>query len=48
MIKLSLCIATRNRGDFIGETLQSIAVQCDKYREDVEIVVLDGASTDNT
>jgi glycosyltransferase involved in cell wall biosynthesis len=44
-IKLSVCIATRNRGDFIGETLASIAAQC---TDAVEIVVLDGASTDNT
>lgn len=44
-IKLSICIATRNRGDFISETIGSIAVQCS---DAVEIVVLDGASTDNT
>jgi glycosyltransferase involved in cell wall biosynthesis len=43
--KLSICIATRNRGEFIGETLRSIVDQCD---ERVEIVVIDGASTDNT
>ena len=44
-IKLSVCIATRNRAEFIGETLRSIAVQAG---DDVEIVVLDGASTDAT
>jgi len=44
-IKLSICIATRNRGGFIGETLESIAAQCTSA---VEIVVLDGASSDNT
>ena len=44
-IKLSICIATRNRADFIGETLESIATQCTSA---VEIVILDGASTDNT
>lgn len=43
--KLSICIATRNRGAFIGETLRDIAAQC---TEDVEIIVLDGASTDAT
>jgi len=43
--KLSVCIATRNRADFIGETLRSIA---DQAPDDVEIVVLDGASTDST
>jgi glycosyltransferase involved in cell wall biosynthesis len=44
-IKLSICIATRNRAKFIGATLESILVQA---TDDVEIVVLDGASTDNT
>ena len=44
-IKLSICIATLNRGAFIGETLESIGAQA---HEDVEIVVLDGASKDNT
>ena len=44
-IKLSICIATLNRGAFIGATLESIGAQID---EDVEIVVLDGASKDNT
>ncbi len=44
-IKLSICIATRNRGDFIGHTLESIAGQAGR---DVEIIVLDGASTDRT
>lgn len=43
--KLSVCIATRNRADFIGETLRSIVQQS---TDDVEIVVLDGASTDET
>ena len=44
-IKLSICIATLNRGAFIGATLESIAAQIDEH---VEIVVLDGASKDNT
>lgn len=44
-ILLSICIATRNRGDVLGETLASIAKQ---WRPAVEIVVLDGASTDRT
>jgi abequosyltransferase len=42
---LSICIATRNRGSFIGTTLESILTQA---TDEVEIVVLDGASTDNT
>ena len=44
-IKLSICIATLNRGDFIGETLDSIVAQSDAQ---IEIVVLDGGSTDDT
>lgn len=42
---LSICIPTCNFGRFIGETLDSIARQA---TGDVEIVVLDGGSTDNT
>lgn len=48
MIKLSICIATRNRADFIGQTLETIAIQCGDFQDQVEIVVLDGASTDGT
>ena len=44
-IKLSICIATYNRGKFIGETLDSIL---DQVTADVELVVVDGASPDNT
>lgn len=43
--KLSICIATYNRAQFIAETLESILSQ---LTEDVEVVVVDGASTDNT
>lgn len=43
--KLSLCIATYNRGKFINETLDSILAQMDGR---VELVVVDGASPDNT
>lgn len=43
--RISICIATRNRGALIGATLDSIAGQA---TDEVEIVVLDGASTDNT
>lgn len=45
MATLSICIATRNRAAFISETLLSIAPQ---LTDDVEIIVLDGASTDDT
>lgn len=44
-IKLSICIATYNRAKFIGETLDSILAQVEPG---VEIVVVDGASPDNT
>jgi abequosyltransferase len=44
-VKLSICMATRNRAAFIGATLESIVCQA---TNEVEIVVLDGASTDNT
>ena len=44
-IRLSICIATLNRARFIGETLESIIAQ---LTEGVEIVVLDGASKDDT
>lgn len=44
-IKLSICIPTYNRGEFIGKTLESIIVQA---TEDIEIVVSDNASTDDT
>lgn len=42
---LSICIATYNRARFIGETLDSIIGQ---LSADVELVVLDGASPDDT
>jgi abequosyltransferase len=43
--RLSICIATYNRASYIGETLESIIPQ---ITEDVEVVVVDGASTDDT
>src|SRR3989442_15786016 len=43
--KLSICIATLNRAAFIGQTLESIIGQA---TDEVEIVVADGASSDNT
>lgn len=45
MTKLSICIATFNRGNYIGGTLDSILAQLESG---VEIVVVDGASPDNT
>lgn len=43
--KLSICIATYNRGKFISETLDSILSQ---MPSGVELVVVDGASPDKT
>ncbi|MDP2804660.1 MAG: glycosyltransferase family 2 protein [Gallionellaceae bacterium] len=43
--KLSICIPTYNFGPFIGQTLDSILPQ---ITEAVEIIVLDGGSTDET
>ncbi len=44
-VKLSICISTRNRAHLIRETLDSIIEQA---ADGIEIVVLDGASTDGT
>lgn len=44
-IRLSICMPTYNFGRFIGDSLDSIVRQA---TDAVEIVVLDGASTDNT
>lgn len=42
---LSICIATRNRAQYLQETLEIFAEQ---ITAEVEVVVLDGASTDDT
>ena len=42
---LSICIATFRRGAFIGETLGNLLAQA---TPDVEVLVLDGGSPDNT
>ncbi len=44
-VRLSICMPTYNFGRFIGEALDSVLKQA---TDEVEIVVLDGASTDNT
>jgi len=43
--KISFCIPTFNRGEFLGATLDNII---DQATGDCEIVVLDGGSSDNT
>ena len=45
MIRLSICIPTYNFGKFIGQTLDSILPS---LTEEVELILLDGGSTDNT
>ena len=45
MIRLSICIPTYNYGKFIGQTLDSLLPQA---TSEVEVIVLDGGSTDNT
>ena len=44
-VRLSVCIATRNRAQYIEDTIRSVF---DGTPEGVEVVVLDGASTDAT
>lgn len=43
--KLSICIPTYNFGQFIGQTLDSLLPQISK---EVEVIILDGGSTDDT
>ncbi len=47
-VKLSICIPTYNRGSFIKETVESIVTQVGDGSNEVEIVISDNASTDNT
>jgi hypothetical protein len=42
---LSICIATLNRASFLADTLACLVAQCGP---DVEFVIVDGASTDDT
>jgi glycosyltransferase involved in cell wall biosynthesis len=44
-MRLTICIPTLNRGSFIGATLESIVAQA---TDEVEILVMDGGSTDRT
>jgi len=44
-IKLSICIATLNRAYYLEQILESISQQ---YQENIELVIVDGNSTDNT
>lgn len=44
---LTICIATYNRADYLGDTLNSIVCQIGTL-DDVEVLVVDGNSTDQT
>ena len=44
-IKLSICIPTYNRDAFLSETIQSVVSQA---TDEIELVISDNASTDNT
>jgi abequosyltransferase len=45
IIKLSICIATRNRAEYLVQTVKCFLKQ---ISDDVEIIIVDGASSDNT
>ena len=45
---LSICIPTFNRSEFLKDCLKSITTQVSSINDDVEIVVSDNASTDDT
>ncbi len=46
--KLSLCISTYNRADWLDLNLRNIFTQIGKPRNDLEILVVDNASADHT
>lgn len=45
---LSICVATRNRGPFLRRLLARLAEDTAEFRGQVEVVVCDDASTDDT
>jgi glycosyltransferase involved in cell wall biosynthesis len=45
---LSICIPTHNRSHLLRESLASILASADRYKDQVEIVISDNASTDST
>ncbi|MBC7405104.1 MAG: glycosyltransferase family 2 protein [Cytophaga sp.] len=45
MVTISICIPTYNFGKYIGQTLDSILPQ---ISQEIEVIVLDGGSTDDT
>src|SRR2546425_4758238 len=47
-VTLSFCIPTYNRAAFIGGALESIIREAAGVTDEIEIVIVDGASTDRT
>lgn len=48
MITLSICIPTYNRQEYLGDCLNSVIDSVEGYENEIEVIVLDNASTDNT
>jgi abequosyltransferase len=48
MYKLSICIPTYNRSNFLSECIDSLLDSIHSYENLVEVLVLDNSSTDNT
>ena len=48
MTLLSICIPTYNRAEYLKKTLESIVWQRDFLSKDVEVVISDNCSTDDT
>jgi glycosyltransferase involved in cell wall biosynthesis len=47
-LSLSICIPTYNRANLLGECLQSLCCVAQQYRNQIEVVISDNASTDET
>ncbi len=45
---LSICIPTYNRSEYLSESFKILSEQVGNYVEDIEIIVSDNCSTDNT
>jgi len=47
-LKLSICIPTYNRAKLLEDCLKSVLPQAEKRKNDVEVIVIDNASVDDT
>ena len=47
-VELSICIPTYNRAQFLEECLQSVLLSITGHEDQIEIIISDNASTDNT